>query len=54
MDIVVRCDEWSRVDRANGDYSGLVAYESARSELLDIARVQVSIVFDSAHHRLSG
>jgi hypothetical protein len=42
MDIVQRCDEWSRVDRPNGDYSGLIAYESARSELLDIARVQVS------------
>lgn len=42
MDIVQRCDEWSRIDRPNGDYSGLVAYESARSELLDIARVQVS------------
>jgi hypothetical protein len=42
MDIVQNCDEWSRIDRPNGDYSGLVAYESARSELLDIARVQVS------------
>lgn len=42
MDIVQKCDEWSRIDRPNGDYSGLVAYESARSELLDIARVQVS------------
>lgn len=41
MDIVQKCDEWSRIDRPNGDYSGLVAYESARSELLDIARVQV-------------
>jgi len=41
MDVVQRCDEWSRIDRPNGDYSGLVAYESARSELLDIARVQV-------------
>lgn len=36
-----RCDEWSRIDRPNNDYSGLIAYESARSELLDIARVQV-------------
>lgn len=44
MDIVARCDEWSRVDRPNGDYSGLIAYESARSELLDIARVQVGSV----------
>ena len=43
MDIVARCDEWSRIDRPNGDYSGLIAYESARSELLDIARVQVSM-----------
>lgn len=41
MDIVARCDEWSRIDRPNGDYSGLIAYESARSELLDIARIQV-------------
>lgn len=46
MDIVQKCDEWSRIDRPNGDYSGLVAYESARSELLDIARVQVSISHD--------
>lgn len=35
------CDEWSRIDRPNNDYSGLIAYESARSELLDIAHVQV-------------
>lgn len=42
MDIVRKCDEWSRIDRPNGDYSGLIAYESARSELLDIARTQVS------------
>lgn len=42
LDIVSKCDEWSRIDRPNGDYSGLVAYESARSELLDIARVQVN------------
>lgn len=41
MDIVTKCDQWSRVDRPNGDYSGLIAYESARSELLDMARVQV-------------
>ena len=41
MDIVQKCDEWSRTDRQNGDYTGLIAYESARSELLDIARVQV-------------
>ena len=41
MDVVQKCDEWSRIDRPNGDYSGLIAYESARSELLDIARVQV-------------
>lgn len=40
MDLVARCDEWSRVDRPNNDYSGLIAYESARAELLDIARVQ--------------
>ena len=40
-DIVQKCDEWSQIDRPNGDYSGLIAYESARSELLDIARVQV-------------
>lgn len=45
MDIVHKCDEWSRIDRPNGDYSGLVAYESARSELLDIARTQVSLFF---------
>lgn len=45
MDIVAKCDEWSRVDRPNGDYSGLVAYESARSELLDIARVQVGAAY---------
>ena len=44
-DIVQKCDEWSRIDRPNGDYSGLIAYESARSELLDIARVQVSYLF---------
>ncbi len=43
MDIVHKCDEWSRIDRPNGDYSGLIAYESARSELLDIARTQVSL-----------
>lgn len=41
MDLVARCDEWSRLDRPNGDYSGLIAYESARSELLDVARIQV-------------
>ncbi|KAK8845493.1 hypothetical protein IAR55_006206 [Kwoniella newhampshirensis] len=41
MDIVAKCDQWSRIDRPNGDYTGLIAYESARSELLDIARVQV-------------
>lgn len=41
MDLVARCDEWSRLDRLNGDYSGLIAYESARSELLDVARIQV-------------
>lgn len=41
MDLVAHCDEWSRVDRPNNDYSGLIAYESARSELLDIARVQI-------------
>lgn len=40
MDLVARCDEWSRIDRPNNDYSGLIAYESARAELLDIARVQ--------------
>lgn len=40
MDLVARCDDWSRVDRPNNDYSGLIAYESARAELLDIARVQ--------------
>lgn len=42
MNIVQKCDEWSRIDRPNGDYTGLIAYESARSELLDIARAQVS------------
>ncbi|BEI79882.1 hypothetical protein CcaverHIS002_0104110 [Cutaneotrichosporon cavernicola] len=41
MDLVARCDEWSRLDRPSGDYSGLIAYESARSELLDVARIQV-------------
>jgi hypothetical protein len=51
MDVVQRCDEWSRIDRPNGDYSGLVAYESARSELLDIARVQVRLPF--APHKSS-
>ncbi|RXK36754.1 hypothetical protein M231_05989 [Tremella mesenterica] len=50
MDIVHRCDEWSRIDRPNGDYSGLIAYESARSELLDIARVQVERIAVSAGH----
>ena len=44
MNIVQNCDEWSRIDRPNGDYSGLIAYESARSELLDIARVQIERV----------
>lgn len=41
LDLVAHCDEWSRLERPNNDYSGLIAYESARSELLDIARVQV-------------
>lgn len=47
MDIVQKCDEWSRIDRPNGDYSGLVAYESARSELLDIARIQVCVQLET-------
>nr|XP_019014675.1 uncharacterized protein I206_00759 [Kwoniella pini CBS 10737]OCF53456.1 hypothetical protein I206_00759 [Kwoniella pini CBS 10737] len=50
MDIVSRCDQWSRIDRPNGDYSGLVAYESARSELLDIARIQVERIGVSSGH----
>ncbi|KAK4686207.1 trafficking protein particle complex subunit 10, partial [Tremellales sp. Uapishka_1] len=50
LDIVQKCDEWSRLDRANGDYSGLIAYESARAELLDIARVQVERIGVSAGH----
>lgn len=50
MDIVHKCDEWSRIDRPNGDYSGLIAYESARSELLDIARVQVERIAVAAGH----
>ncbi|WVR03511.1 hypothetical protein IAU60_000502 [Kwoniella sp. DSM 27419] len=50
MDIVSRCDQWSQMDRPNGDYSGLVAYESARSELLDIARIQVERIGVSAGH----
>jgi hypothetical protein len=50
MDLVDHCDEWSRIDRPNNDYSGLIAYESARSELLDIARVQVErIGVESGH-----
>lgn len=44
MDIVSKCDQWARLERPNNDYSGLTAYESVRSELLDIARIQVSIV----------
>jgi hypothetical protein len=52
MDIVEKCDEWSRIDRPNGDYSGLVAYESARSELLDIARVQVCPLNPSQRQKL--
>ncbi|OCF36173.1 hypothetical protein I316_02045 [Kwoniella heveanensis BCC8398] len=50
MDIVSKCDQWSQIDRPNGDYSGLVAYESARSELLDIARIQVERIGVSAGH----
>ncbi|WVQ93773.1 hypothetical protein IAU59_000851 [Kwoniella sp. CBS 9459] len=50
MDIVTKCDQWSQIDRPNGDYSGLVAYESARSELLDIARIQVERIGVSAGH----
>ncbi|WWD09044.1 hypothetical protein V865_007164 [Kwoniella europaea PYCC6329] len=50
MDIVSKCDTWSRIDRPNGDYSGLVAYESARSELLDIARIQVERIGVSSGH----
>ncbi|WWC85913.1 uncharacterized protein L201_000783 [Kwoniella dendrophila CBS 6074] len=50
MDIVSKCDQWSRIDRPNGDYSGLVAYESARSELLDIARIQVERIGVSSGH----
>ncbi|WRT63733.1 uncharacterized protein IL334_000656 [Kwoniella shivajii] len=50
MDIVDKCDQWSRIDRPNGDYSGLVAYESARSELLDIARIQVERIGVSSGH----
>lgn len=41
LTLVAHCDEWSRLDRPDNDYSGLIAYESARSELLDIARVQI-------------
>ncbi|CAD6587142.1 MAG: hypothetical protein TREMPRED_004669, partial [Tremellales sp. Tagirdzhanova-0007] len=50
LDIVQRCDEWSRIDRPNGDYTGLIAYESARSELLDIARVQVERIGIASGH----
>jgi len=50
MDLVDHCDEWSRVDRPNNDYSGLIAYESARSELLDIARVQVERIGVATGH----
>ncbi|KAK1926038.1 trafficking protein particle complex subunit 10 [Papiliotrema laurentii] len=50
MDIVRKCDEWSRIDRPNGDYSGLIAYESARSELLDIARTQVERIGVAVGH----
>jgi hypothetical protein len=50
MNLVQKCDEWSRIDRPNGDYSGLIAYESARAELLDIARVQVSVTRASCLH----
>lgn len=45
MDIVSKCDQWARLERPNNDYSGLTAYESVRSELLDIARIQVSLIF---------
>ncbi|TXT05006.1 hypothetical protein VHUM_03826 [Vanrija humicola] len=50
MDIVANCDEWSKLERPNNDYSGLIAYESARSELLDIARVQVERIGVGAGH----
>ncbi|ORX34725.1 trafficking protein particle complex subunit 10 [Kockovaella imperatae] len=50
MNIVQNCDEWSRIDRPNGDYSGLIAYESARSELLDIARVQTERIGVASGH----
>ncbi|WVQ80318.1 hypothetical protein IAT38_002423 [Cryptococcus sp. DSM 104549] len=50
MDIVAKCDQWSRIDRPNNDYSGLIAYESARSELLDIARIQVERLGVAAGH----
>ncbi|WOO84693.1 Trafficking protein particle complex subunit 10 [Vanrija pseudolonga] len=50
MDIVAHCDEWSKLERPNNDYSGLIAYESARSELLDIARVQVERIGVGAGH----
>ncbi|TYJ56733.1 hypothetical protein B9479_002503 [Cryptococcus floricola] len=50
MDVVEKCDHWSCIDRPNGDYSGLTAYESARSELLDIARIQVERLGVSIGH----
>ncbi|WVQ76341.1 hypothetical protein IAR50_006006 [Cryptococcus sp. DSM 104548] len=50
MDIVSKCDQWSCIDRPNGNYSGLTAYESARSELLDIARIQVERLGVSVGH----
>lgn len=45
MDIVSKCDQWAQLERPNNDYSGLTAYESVRSELLDIARIQVRLIF---------
>ncbi|KAL7418808.1 hypothetical protein Q5752_006492 [Cryptotrichosporon argae] len=50
MDLVRHCDEWSQLERPNGDYSGLIAYESARAELLDIARIQVEHIGVAAQH----
>ncbi|WVN90958.1 uncharacterized protein L203_106203 [Cryptococcus depauperatus CBS 7841] len=50
MDIVSKCDRWSYTDRSNGNYSGLTTYESARLELLDIARIQVERLGVSLGH----
>nr|KIR47844.1 hypothetical protein I312_02992 [Cryptococcus bacillisporus CA1280] len=50
MDIVSKCDQWARLERPNNDYSGLTAYESVRSELLDIARIQVEHLGVSSGH----